>query len=231
MMSAIILTPPIVAAGTGLLVGGFVAGVAAGRRSSKGSSPRAQENGQDGDAAGSGRAVLDRELRRCYAEWNRREKTFCVLVVMFDANEQHHCDGQAASSAHLLRPVVNALGVALRELDCVAEMADMSVAAVLPSTDKYEAALVAFRLQHVLALRAAWRGETEGFPQCGMGLASIRTEDSATTLLERASDAARLALEGDDRTICWHDGEQGRPVEGLVGDAAEIRLAQRQPVA
>lgn len=231
MMSAIVLTPPLVAAGASLLIVGFAAGVATGRRGSKRASPYVNDPGRDSHGAGLDRSVLDRELRRCYAEWNRQEKIFSVLVVTFHCGDQRRGADQRVCGVRLLRPVVNALGVALRELDCVAEMTDTSVAAVLPSTDKYEAALVAFRLQHVLALRAAWRGETEAFPRCGMGLASIRPEDSASTLLERAGDAAQLALQGQDRTVCWHDGAQGLPIEGLLDDSEEIRLAQQQPVA
>lgn len=179
-----------------------VLGFLAGRWSSRGEVPAGSGPRNSPD----GQTLFDHELRRCYAEWQRLERPFSLLVIGFHTTAGAVAESSADSAP--VRRLVQAIGNAVREVDWVSQTTPWAVTVLLPRTGGQEADLVAARVEDILALRAAWAADKSHRSVYGIGLATIRPEDSATALVLRTEKAARFALEqstGCARSANGHD--------------------------
>lgn len=190
------------------LLAAFATGWWAGQRAGKKTHAGARTAGVRGQQS------LFAELGRCFADRQRRETPFSLLIVHVPelagtggTGGEHE---QQPPALDLLTP----LGGALRVVDQPFQTAADTVAIVMSSTDLCQATHVAARVQRCLleGLSLCAAGHRPLAPACG--LAEVRPEDSIVSLFERAcaAAAAAAAQRGAACVTHFHDGDRPRPL-------------------
>ena len=183
------------------------------------------------------RGTFDEELSRRMAEWHRRARPFCVLMLDVDQfkeiNDQH---GHQAGD-EVLQLVAQVLRSTMREMDLVARFGGDEFALLLPDTTLVEATLAADRLRRrVEGLRVPIDDQSLSVT-ISLGVAEVAPADHEEAVVRRADEALYAAKETGRNRTCYHDGTQtaSMPLGGGAGvfsdSAGTVFLSESLPRA
>ena len=165
------------------------------------------------------RGTFDEELARRMAEWHRRARPFCVLMLDVDQfkeiNDQH---GHQAGD-EVLQLVAQVLRSTMREMDLVARFGGDEFALLLPDTTLAEATLAADRLRRrVEGLRVPIDDQSLSVT-ISLGVAEVVPADHEEAVVRRADEALYAAKGTGRNRACYHDGTQtaSMPLGGATG--------------
>ena len=171
------------------------------------------------------RGAFDEELARRMAEWHRRARPLCVMMLDVDQfksiNDKH---GHQAGD-QVLQHVAQVLRSTMREMDLLARFGGDEFAVLLPDTNLAEATLAADRLRkRVEGLRVPMDGESLSL-SISLGVAEVMPADSDETVVARADEALYAAKDSGRNRVSYHDGTQATtmPLGGVFPKPATAR--------
>ncbi len=165
-------------------------------------------------------------LEERMSTWQRRREVFSLLMLDVD-----HFKNLNDTYGHLAGDkVLTALGAALRGAvrreDAVARYGGEEFAVLLPNTSLEQAMLVAHKVREAVARIAVEHdGHQIGITVSG-GLAAIRADERAETLIHRADEALYAAKRAGRNRAFAHDGTECRGVTGEQEGAAPAVVPQ-----
>lgn len=138
------------------------------------------------------RRAFEHSLAQELALVDRRATPLSLLIADVDnfkrINDSHgHAAGDTA-----LRTIATVLGTCARNVDMVARIGGEEFAVILPNTDQAEALIVAERMRCAVA-DEPWPHEPLTI---SLGMATLLTQESASSLFARADNAMYLAKSG-----------------------------------
>ncbi|MBN2217341.1 MAG: diguanylate cyclase [Pirellulales bacterium] len=155
------------------------------------------------------RQAFDDEVKRSFAAYRRQGRNFSVVLLEIDplAPGSDHA-GEPLDDRTLAR-VAGAIHDNAREMDLVARRGHVQFALLLPGTMLDDATTVADRIG--AAVTIAQCGDDEAPITLSAGVVQVGPEDSARTLIARASAALDEAKAGGGNRVRAHDGVVIRP--------------------
>ncbi|MCE9543915.1 MAG: diguanylate cyclase [Planctomycetia bacterium] len=161
------------------------------------------------------RGGFDSELARRLAEWERRDRPFCLLMLDVDHFKEFNDRNGHPVGDRILKEVAGALKATMRDMDVVARYGGDEFAIIMPDTLLTEARMAAERAQRCV--------ETLEIPATGKklrvtvseGLAEVMPGDDAVSLIRRADDALYAAKQAGRNCAFVHDSQQCLPVTDL----------------
>ena len=152
------------------------------------------------------RRAFDDELIRRVAESQRKQTTFCLMMLDIDRfkslNDRY---GHPAGDC-VLRRLAKILRNTFREMDMVARFGGEEFAVILPSTSAEDGKLTAQRVGATVASSEFRSRQDLLRVTLSIGLAAVRTDDSPASLLQRADKALYASKRGGRNCGHFHDG-------------------------
>ena len=197
------------------LFAGFVAGWWLCLRKSRIEVPSSFDNGLDGLAD---RRIFDAVMRRSFAEWQRLETPFSVVLIGWDeiswdrrkSDRRKSDTGKSDRSTYdsVLRGMADAIRCSMREMDFICRYSRAEFAVIMPQTGVDQAAQGALRAYETIQLVMSQFKRSEIPMTLGTGVAEVRPEDSVYSLIRRAEAAVIASKQTSDQGIFFHDGQQ-----------------------
>lgn len=158
------------------------------------------------------RRAFDDELNRRFAEWQRTEGCFSLLLLDIDDftafNERH---GNKAGD-QVLRNVSAILAKTMREMDLVTRYGGEQFAIILPSTNLPDATRAAERARAAIEASICRFDNTDLQVTISSGVAEATHSDNARSLFKRADAALYAAKEAGRKCGYFHDGMTCHPI-------------------
>ncbi len=159
------------------------------------------------------RRAFDRELNRSFAQRQRQDTIFSLILVDVDHfkrfNDQHgHRVGD-----DILQTIADRLSRATRTMDLVARYGGDEFAVILPGTDLAAACVASQRLCACVSEQILRVVDAELRLTVSTGVAAVSVCETADELVD-AADAALYAAKNAGRNRGYfHDGQSCRPVD------------------
>ncbi len=165
------------------------------------------------------RAFFD-ELVRRFAEWQRTQVPFSLMMVDLDQFQTLNTTHGQEAGDHVLRSVAEALTATLREMDLVARYGGEEFAVILPSTNLADGARASQRVRQAVERMTCRFAEQELRVTVSTGVAQIVEVENPRSLLRRAVVALEVAKESGRNCGWLHDGEGCQSAKALQEKAA-----------
>ena len=173
------------------------------------------------------RRACDDELMCRFAEWQRTESTFSLLLVDVDHFKGFNDTHGHQAGDQVLHRVAQVLVATMGEMDFVARYGGEEFLIILPSTTLAEACCAAERARKAISSAVCRWEDTELRVQASVGVSVVGPGDTPRSLFKRGDAALYAAKEsGRDRSY-FHDGSQSRPVEEAEIVAAKAAAAEK----
>lgn len=154
------------------------------------------------------RGTFDEELARRLAEWHRRARPFCVMMLDVDQFKSINDEHGHQAGDQVLQHVAQVLRSTMREMDMLARFGGDEFAVLLPDTNLVEATLAADRLRRrVEGLRVPVDSQSLSLT-ISLGVAEVLPADNEETVVSRADAALYAAKKMGRNRCCYHDGTQ-----------------------
>ena len=175
------------------------------------------------------RRAFDDEMNRRYAEWQRRNTIFSLLLMDIDHFKKFNDTHGHQAGDEILRGVAQVLQSTMREMDLVARYGGEEFAVVLPVTNLAESLRAAERARAAIAGSIFLIAGKELKVTVSIGTAQVFGTEGVALMVKRADDALYKSKgDGRNRVSC-HDGEKIRAaLEAAVEPAPK---ASPTPVA
>lgn len=164
------------------------------------------------------RGAFDEELSRRMAEWHRRARPFCAMMLDVDRFKSINDEHGHQAGDQVLQHVAQVLRGTIREMDLLARIGGDEFAVLLPDSNLAEAALAADRLRRqVEGLRAPVDGHSLSLT-ISLGVAEVLPADNEESVVSRADEALYAAKKAGRNRCCYHDGTQAAtmPLGGML---------------
>jgi diguanylate cyclase len=169
------------------------------------------------------RRVLDDELPRRLAEWNRYQTPISVMIVDVDffkkINDQH---GHLAGDL-VLQEVAQLMRDMVRESDLPIRMGGEEFAVTLPGITAEKVRIGAERIRQAIAAQTVRYEGVELKVTISCGATAAIKNDTPTTLIKRADEALYAAKRAGRNRSYWHDGRTILP----IGPAGQLTASDR----
>ena len=160
----------------------------------------------------SNRRVFDRELDRCFDQWQRLDMPFSLMLVDLDGFKSLNGEHSRNVGDKLLRRAGDLLTRTLRNLDVPCRYGGDEFAVILPNTAFEGAQNAAERLRQAIeAMQFAYQ-EQQIQVTASIGLAGVLLGDDSVSLLRRADNALRTAKQAGGNGSHVHDGTELRRI-------------------
>jgi diguanylate cyclase len=167
------------------------------------------------------RRVMDDELARRLAEWNRYQTPLAIMILDIDFfkkfNDEH---GHLAGDA-VLYQVASIIRETVRESDLPVRMGGEEFAVILPSINGEQAWQAAERTRRAVENETFRYEGTELAVTISCGAAQGIENDTSTAIIKRADEALYSAKRSGRNQAHWHDGQMIRS----PGSAPVVRTA------
>ncbi len=158
------------------------------------------------------RRVLDDELPRRVAEWNRYQTPIAMMIIDVDFfkkfNDKH---GHLAGDA-VLRDVAQVIKDTVRESDLPVRMGGEEFAVILPGIAGEAVWLAAERARTAVEQHRFRYEDVEMKVTISCGAAAAIKNDTPTALIKRADEALYSAKRAGRNRSHWHDGRTLTPI-------------------
>jgi diguanylate cyclase len=177
------------------------------------------------------RRAFDNELSRRFAEWQRTESTFSLLLIEIDQfKELNDRYGNLAGDL-VLRTVAATCTKTMREMDLVTRYAAEQFAFILPSTNLPEGTRAAERAREAIESLTIRHENVDLKVTTSAGIAEAAGSDNVRTLFRRADAALFAAKEAGGKIGYFHDGaachpimpRSALPIGDLSDDGSDVR--------
>lgn len=172
-----------------------------------------EEQSHPGDAYADGltglpsRKVFIEELRRRLAETRRYDAELSLMLVRLDDADVLRGDDEAAFCKAILI-VGEAVQNMMRDSDLVAQFQANEFAVLMPSTDLKHALTPAERLRcKVAEFRTLRKNGAQLDVTVSIGLTAYQPNDDTASILDRAQESIRSALDRGGNFSVYHDGD------------------------
>jgi diguanylate cyclase len=158
------------------------------------------------------RRAFDDEIKRRYAEWQRRKSPFTLLMLDVDHFKQFNDSHGHQAGDEALRNTGEVLVKMARQMDLPCRYGGEEFTVVLPATDIREARVAAERFRKAIETSVVnYEGKKLSLT-ASIGVAQIGEDDDPARLLRRADEALYKSKEAGRNCGHWHDGTQCLPV-------------------
>ncbi|HEY4308898.1 MAG TPA: diguanylate cyclase [Pirellulales bacterium] len=176
------------------------------------------------------RRAFDDELKRRYAEWQRRKSPFTLLMLDIDHFKQFNDSHGHQAGDEVLRNAGKVLVKISRQMDLPCRYGGEEFAVVLPATDIHEARIAAERFRKAIEATAVKFEGKKLTVTASIGVAQIGEHDDPARLLRRADDALYKSKEAGRNCGHWHDGKMCLPI-GADAAPSNAELAPKSEAA
>jgi diguanylate cyclase len=159
------------------------------------------------------RRAFDDEMQRRFAEWQRRQTPFTLMILDIDHFKQFNDSHGHPAGDEVLRCVGRVLVKTARQMDLPCRYGGEEFAAILPSTEIQEARVAAERFRKAIE-SAVVKFEGHLFSvTASVGVACVGVSDEEPArLIRRADEALYKSKEAGRNCGHWHNGTQCLPV-------------------
>jgi diguanylate cyclase len=159
------------------------------------------------------RRAFDDEIQRRFAEWQRRQTPFSLMILDIDHFKQFNDSYGHPAGDEVLRNVGKVLVKTARQMDLPCRYGGEEFATILPCTEIQEARVAAERFRKAIETSVV-RFENKSFTvTTSIGVASIGIgDDEPARLIRRADEALYKSKEAGRNCGHWHNGTECLPV-------------------
>lgn len=177
------------------------------------------------------RRGFDDALARRYAEWQRRGRPHCLVLLDVDHFKKFNDTHGHQAGDEVLRQVAAALLQSMRDMDIVCRYGGEEFAIVMPDTTAAEGAIGAERARRAIEAVTVRYGDKDLKVTASEGLAEILPSDDPASLIRRADEALYFSKQAGRNRASYHDGEKSRPISDLkqAEPQAEANLPTKEP--
>lgn len=159
------------------------------------------------------RRAFDDEMQRRFAEWQRRQTPFTLMILDIDHFKQFNDTHGHPAGDEALRTVGRVLVKTARQMDLPCRYGGEEFAAILPSTEIQEARVAAERFRKAIEAAVVDFDNKKLAVTASVGVASVGVgDDEPARLLRRADEALYKSKEAGRNCGHWHNGSQCLPV-------------------
>jgi diguanylate cyclase len=169
------------------------------------------------------RREFNERLEERMSAWNRRHEPFSLLILDVDHFKKLNDQYGHLAGDQVLAAMGRVLRAAIRREDAVARYGGEEFAILLPNTALEAATRVAQNVRDAITRVVVQHGGGELKVTASGGLATIRANEPAESLIQRADAALYAAKAGGRNCAYLHDGTQCRAVDDR--QAAPIKPA------
>jgi diguanylate cyclase len=159
------------------------------------------------------RRAFDDEMQRRFAEWQRRQTPFTLMILDIDHFKQFNDSHGHPAGDEVLRNVGKVLVKTARQMDLPCRYGGEEFACILPSTEIQEARVAAERFRKAIEVSSV-KFEGQSFSvTASIGVACVGPgDDEPARLIRRADEALYKSKEAGRNCGHWHNGTQCLPV-------------------
>lgn len=167
------------------------------------------------------RRAFDDELERRYAEWQRKQTPFSLLIMDIDFFKKFNDTHGHQAGDEVLRHVGRQLVQATREMDICCRYGGEEFAVIMPATPLDDAPIVAERIRTMIEKSSVnFEGKVLTVT-ASVGLASVNGPDAASVVLKRADTALYRSKEAGRNCGHLHNTQDCVPITpGIQGPQA-----------
>jgi diguanylate cyclase len=158
------------------------------------------------------RRAFDDELKRRYAEWQRRKSPFTLLMLDVDHFKKFNDSHGHQAGDEVLRNTGRMLVKTAREMDLPCRYGGEEFAVVLPASGIDEARAAAERFRKAIETSVVSFAGKKLSVTASIGAAQISEGDDPVRLLRRADEALYKSKDAGRNCGHWHDGRVCLPI-------------------